>query len=270
MDIKKLNELRHPDERRLYVICAFLNTFAFAFLVLGAFLLWRSIIVSPYLQNFYFWAVTAFGAAFLSMGTTFAQTRVYSVKAGENQFPELYEKVSEYAKRLEIEKLPAVYIKQDNGILNAFASYFWGRNYVLLNTEIFEIAYLEHKDLNAVSFILAHEMAHICLHHTRFWYNASIFFARFIPFLGTALSRAQEYSCDRIALELCPEGKHGIFMLLLGRHLYKNVNIDEYLLQAERTQGWFEFFINLNATHPVNTRRVLALYKPEKRGRLLF
>ena len=59
-------------------------------------------------------------------------------------------------------------------------------------------------------------------------------------------------------------------MLLLGRHLYKNVNIEEYLAQAEHTKGWFEVFINLNTTHPVNTRRVVAVYKPEKRGRLLF
>jgi Zn-dependent protease with chaperone function len=95
-------------------------------------------------------------------------------------------------------------------------------------------------------------------------------FAKFIPVLGTALSRAQEYSCDRIALQLCPEGKHGIFLLLLGRHLYKNVNIEEYLLQAKRTRGLLEFLVNINATHPVNTRRVLALYKPEKKARLLF
>lgn len=270
MDNKQINELRHPGERSLYLVCAFLNTFVLAFLIVGAVLFWRSLVSGSYLQNIYYAATTAFGAAFVTMGTTFARTRVYSVRAGENQFPELSGIVSCYAEKLGIEKQPAIYIRHDNGIINAFSAYFWGRNYVLLNTEIFEIAYLEHKDLSAVSFIVAHEMAHIRLHHTRFWYNASILFAKFIPVLGTALSRAQEYSCDRIALQLCPEGKHGIFLLLLGRHLYKNVNIEEYLLQAKRTRGLLEFLVNINATHPVNTRRVLALYKPEKKARLLF
>jgi len=270
LDIKEINRLRHPSERKLYIICAFLNTFVLLFLVFGAILLWRSVMLSPYLQNIYFAAGTAFGAVFLSMGTTFAQTRVYSVKLGEGQFPELWQRVVEYTDRLELKKQPAIFVRQEGGIINAFSAYFWGRNYVLINTEIFEIAYLEHKDLEAVSFILAHEMAHICLNHTRFWYNASVLFARFVPVLGTALSRAQEYSCDRIALSLCPEGKHGIFMLLLGRHLYKNVNVEQYLQQAQNTHGWFEFFININATHPVNTRRVLAIYQPEKIGKLLF
>jgi len=270
LNTEQINKLRHPSERKLYFICAFLNTFVVAFLVMGIMLLWRYILANAYLQNIYYAAGGAFGAVFLSMGTTFAQTRVYSVRVSENQFPRLWDKVLEFTKRLEMKNCPAIYIKQDGGLINAFSAYFWGRNYVLLNTEIFEIAFLEHKDLEAVSFIVAHEMAHIYLHHTRFWYNASVLFARFIPVLGTALSRAQEYSCDRIALELCPEGKHGIFMLLLGRHLYKSVNVEQYLHQAEQTHGWFEFFINLNATHPVNTRRVLAVYKPEKGGRLLF
>ncbi|OQB16034.1 MAG: heat shock protein HtpX [Firmicutes bacterium ADurb.Bin193] len=270
MDIKEINALRHPGERILYVACAFLNTMVITLLILGLSFMWQDLILNPYVQNVYVAVATAFGVAFFSMGSTFAQTKVYSVRVGENQFPELYAVVKKFAESLGMKKIPAIYVKQENGLLNAFAAYFWGRNYVLLNTEIFEIAYLEHKDINAVSFIMAHEMAHICLHHTRFWYNASILIAKFIPVLGTSLSRAQEYSCDRIALKLCPEGKQGIFMLLLGRHLYKNVNIDEYLAQAERTRGWFEFFVNINSSHPVNTRRVLAIYKPEKRGRLLF
>lgn len=270
MDNVKINSLRHPKERTLYIICAFVNTFALAFLILGIVLMWRTLVFSPQLQNLYIAVASLFSVAFFSMGTTYAQTKVFSVRLGENQFPELYDVTKRYSEALGLKKMPLIYVKQDNGILNAFAAYFWGRNFVRINTEIFEIAYMEHKDLDAVSFIAAHEMGHICLHHTRFWYNASILIAKFIPVLGTSLSRAQEFSCDRIALELCPEGKHGIFMLLLGRHLYKNVNIDEYLKQAEKTHGWFEFAVNLNATHPVNTRRVTAIYKPEKIGRLLF
>lgn len=270
MDIKRINELRHPYERTLYLICAIVNTVIVFFLVSGIILLWDVIMVSAYVKNLYLTVISLFTVAFYSMGTTFAQTRVYAVRVSNDQFPKLYEIVEEYSICLEMKKIPGIYIRQENGILNAFAAYFWGRNYVKVNTEIIEVGFLEHKDLDAVSFVIAHEMAHIYLQHTRFWYNASILLAKIIPILGTALSRAQEFSCDRIALELCPEGKQGLFLLLLGKHLYKNINVEQYLHQAENTRGIFEFFINLNATHPVDTRRVLAVYKPEKRGKLLF
>ncbi len=99
MDIKQINSLRHPGERILYLICATLNTFFAAFLILGVFFLGRTILLSGYLQNVYYVAVSAFVVAFFSMGTTFAQTRVYSVKVGENQFPKLFEIVKGFAQR---------------------------------------------------------------------------------------------------------------------------------------------------------------------------
>ena len=108
---------------------------------MGAVLFWRSLVSGSYLQNIYYAATTAFGAAFVTMGTTFARTRVYSVRAGENQFPELSGIVSGYAEKLHRKTACNIY-KDDNGIINIFRI-FWGRNYVLLNTEIFEIAYLE-------------------------------------------------------------------------------------------------------------------------------
>ena len=270
LDIKQINRLRHPYERTLYVICAVLNTVLVMLLLFGLILLWETVAKSAYLQNLYITVVMLFVAAFYSMGTTFAQTRVYSVRVNREQFPLLYEMVEKHAETLQLPSVPGIYIRQENGVLNAFAAYFWGRNYVKVNTEIIETGFLEHKDLDAVSFVIGHELAHICLHHTRFWYNSGILLAKVIPILGTALSRAQEYSCDRIAAELCPDGRHGLFLLLLGKHLYKNINVEQYLLQAENTKGWFEFFVNINATHPVDTRRVLAVYKPEKRGGIIF
>jgi Zn-dependent protease with chaperone function len=270
LDEKRLNLLRHPRERALYLVCVCVSTAVAAFFVIGLLLARRTIWESPGILRLYITVASLFAAVFFGMGTTYARTRVFSVALGERQFPELYAVTQDFAARLGLAKTPSLYIKQENGVLNAFAAYFWGRNYVHINTEIFETAYMTHRDVAAVSFIIAHELAHIRLSHTRFWYNASVLFAKFLPVLGPALSRAREYSCDRLALALCPEGKHGIFMLLLGRRLYREVNAGQYLEQAERTRGWFEFAVNLNATHPVNTRRVLAVYKPETVGRLLF
>ena len=256
----KKNELRHPAELILFIISAVISTSVTAVLLFGLFLLYEDIFSLHTIRTFYITILVILITLFTGMGKTFAATRLNSVRIGENQFPELYEKACEISKKMGMEKVPEIYIKQNNGIINAFAAYFWGRNYVLLNTEVLETAYLEHKDDMAVSFILAHELAHIYLNHTKLWYNIAILFSKLIPFLGTALSRAQEYSCDRIAGELCPDGKHGIFIIVLGRHLYKSVNKEVYLEQAKNVSGLFELIVNLSSTHPVNARRILALY----------
>jgi len=263
----KKNTLRHPAELILFIVSAFVSTAITAILIFGLYLLLNGALVVQSFRTFYVGIIAVLIALFTGMGRTFAATRLNSVRIGPNQFPDLYKKACDISKRLGMKRVPEIYIKQNNGMINAFAAYFWGRNYVLLNTEILETAYLEHKDEEAVSFVLAHEIAHIYLNHTKLWYNIAILFSKLIPFLGTALSRAQEFSCDRIAAHICPEGKHGIFIIVLGRHLYKSVDIETYLHQAENTDGLFEFIVNLSSTHPVNARRILALYG-KSRGKL--
>ena len=54
------------------------------------------------------------------------------------------------------------------------------------------------------------------------------------------------------------------YILLLGQNLYKDINIEAYLKQAESTHGWFEFWANLKADHPVPVRRITALYDIDK------
>lgn len=249
-----LNRYRHRAVLPLYGICAAINTAVVALAVVGLTLTGMRFIA------YYIALAFLFVNLFLSLGGMLSEARVGAVQVTPLQFGELYDVAASFAQRLGLRRVPAIYIRQDRGILNAFASFFFWRNYVVINAEVFEVAYLEHHDLEAVSFILAHEMAHIAFGHTRFWYNSSILIAKYIPFLYAALSRAQEYSCDQVAYKLCPQGRHGIFILLLGRHLYGHVNVDAYLQQAARTRGWFEFYANAKAHHPVPVRRVAALY----------
>ncbi len=266
-----INKLRHSKERLIYLIYAVINTLIIGLIIYGLSLLlsYGEFMLQAQNGSFYTAGAALVVASFVGMGFTFTGSKVQAVKVTKSQFPELHDILIRYTKRLGLRKVPELYVKQDNGVLNAFASYFWGRNYILLNTELFELAFLEHKDMDAVAFILAHEMAHIRLHHTRFWYNLSVFFIRMLPIVGPLLSRASEFSCDRIAAKICPEGIHGIFTLLLGRHLYANVNLDEYLRQARETKGIFERLINLTSSHPVNSRRVTALYDDTIEGRIV-
>ncbi len=267
---EEINKLRHPYELTIYFFMATLNA-VILFVIIGAVMMIPFKQLWQYLRfgDAYLMAVGVIVVSFIGMGMTFSGAKVQAVRVDERQFPELYARLRLYSHLLGLKKIPALYVKQENGTLNAFASYFWGRNYVVLNTELFEISYMEHKDMDAVAFVLAHELAHIRLYHTRFWYNVSVFFIRLIPFVGPLLSRANEFSSDNLAKAVCPQGAHGIFVLLVGRHLFRDVDVREYLLQAKDTKGLFEAFINAKSSHPVNTRRVLSLYGNGK-GRLLF
>jgi len=76
------------------------------------------------------------------------------------------------------------------------------RDYVIIYTDVLELAYSFGE--SELAFVISHELAHIqCGHLKRKWID---FPAKLVPFLGQALSRAREYTCDRIAQELVPEG----------------------------------------------------------------
>ena len=255
---EKLNSLRNKAELPLYFICVLINVSVISAVVIS-FIYFDFVGIAYYIAFGYL-----FVNLFLTLGSMLSVTRLYSVRISGEQFSDVYKVACEYSKIFGFKKVPEIYVKQNGGIINAFASNFFFRNYVLINSDIFEAAYMRYKDIDAVSFILAHEMAHISYNHTKIWYNLGILITKFIPFLYPALSRAMEYSCDNVAKILCPEGVHGVYILLLGQHLYKNINIEAYLKQAESTHGWFEFWANLKADHPVPVRRIAALYGIDK------
>lgn len=94
-------------------------------------------------------------------------------------------------------------------------------------------------------------------------YNLAIFPVAFVPFLKdilwTALSRAREYTADRIGINLAPSGKKGLIVLSAGEHLYKNVNFEEYLETARTSEGFWIWSTNVLSTHPALVRRVRAV-----------
>ena len=201
----------------------------------------------------------------------YAQYRANSIRITEKNFPEIYEVVQDYARRMNMKKVPKVYLTQENGVLNAFSTFILRRQYVVLLADLFEVAYLEHHDLDSIKFILAHEMAHIRYRHATFSYNISILFANYLPVVSTALSRAREYSCDRMAQHLV--GKSGVepmLALVVGKHLYKKVDVQDYVEHCHEVRGFFVFIYNLLSSHPIMPKRIQALLKDHGSGRLFF
>ena len=199
----------------------------------------------------------------------YAEVRASAVKITPRNFPEIYAMIESYAQRLGMKKVPEAYIMQQNGILNAFSAYLFGRQYIVFHTEVFEVAYREHHDMDALGFIAAHELSHIYYGHATLSYNMWILFSQMIPVLGAIASRTREYSCDRLAQHLTQnDGIEAMLMLMVDRHLYKMVDKVDYLEQAKDIGGFFIFVQNLLATHPIMPKRIRALAMREGSGEL--
>ena len=206
----------------------------------------------------------------------YAEIMAYCVKVTPVNFPQIYDKAREFSEKLGLKKQPEIYVGQENGAINAFASFVLGKRYIKLNSDIVDIAYLENNDFETVYFTMAHEFGHVYLKHANLFYNVFTFVSRLIPIYGPLLSRAQEYSADRVAQALTDNFNADKCMSLLatGKHLYKYVDINDYLDTAEKNHNIIErisrFILNLFASHPINPFRVKAILDPDRKsGRLI-
>ena len=211
----------------------------------------------------------------------YADDMCYSIRVTEENYPEIYAKVQEFTKLLGWKKEPEVYVQQMNGDINAYASWVPGKRYVHLNAEIVDLVYLEHKDIDTISFIMGHEFGHLYWNHVPLHYNFLANFAKMIPFfgmkiIGPLLERAREFTADRVAQALTDNKSSDKAMMLIsgGRHGYKYLNANDYVVSADKDKNFIEkiarFIVNLFADHPIQTLRTKAILDPEKKsGRLL-
>jgi Zn-dependent protease with chaperone function len=176
-----------------------------------------------------------------------------AIKLSKKQFPDIYQIVLNQSGLLGLKTIPDVYILQSGGVLNAFAAKFLGRNYIVLYSEIVESAYEQDKKI--LEFIIGHELGHIKRNHM--FKNLLLIPSYIIPFLGSAYSRACEYTCDNIGNSLCPSGvKSGLLLLASGKKIYKNVNIKEFLIQDYSEDGFWKWFSEKVSSHPNLTKRL--------------
>ncbi|MCM1988766.1 M48 family metallopeptidase [Oceanirhabdus seepicola] len=203
------------------------------------------------------------------MGKQYAKSRATSIQITEKQFPEVYQVIKNFSDKLEMGYVPEAYVVQAGGVINAFATAFFSRKYISINSDIFELCYLEHKDLDTLAFVIGHELTHLKRKHATMGMVIVEIFASMIPIWGSTQSRVKEYTCDRHAAWLCPEGVDGLIVLSAGKHLYKQVNIDEYLETSKNCKGIFCWVHNLTASHPIMPKRIKAIQNLDKPGEVL-
>lgn len=173
----------------------------------------------------------------LAQGIMLASIRVNGVRITPRQFPEVFAVVQEQCSKMGFAVVPDVYVMESSGILNAFASRFFGRNMVVLYSDLFEL--IQKGGEKELTFVITHELAHIKRNHLT--KQLLIIPALWLPFIGEAYSRACEYTCDRMAVYFTNDvdaAMDGLTILAIGKSLYKRVDREEYLLQASYEKGF--------------------------------
>ena len=242
--------LVHPKEKIYFAICVVFSIAIYYVLVRIVF----SGVEASGVVLFYTIAIIV--GYFIFHGVMLGQIRGNGIRVSVRQFPELMAMANQHAARLGMDETPDVFVLQSGGMLNAFATRFLGRNFVVLFSDVLALA--TQKGEKAVSFVLGHELGHVRRKHmTR---RALVYPAMIFPFLGGAYSRACEYTCDQVGNALEPEGGvDGLLVLAAGRDLYTQVNSAEYSNQRETETGFFVRFAEILSTHPNLTKRVAAV-----------
>jgi Zn-dependent protease with chaperone function len=259
--------LRDPYEVPLYILSVLVNLLIIAFILAGALLLgFLNALAGEPLSGP---MVDAIRVAFVALlllvpglvlyrQLTRAGIRGSAVRLSRRQFPDIYAVKEDFARRLDLQRDPEIYLMSGNGVLNAFAASTFGYDFVVIHSELFSNTYEKNKA--ALAFIIGHELGHLRLGHTRLWYQLSTTYVDRVPLLKGFLSRAREFSCDRHGAYLAPQGEEGLVLLAAGRYVYKQVDVEQLLEQAQRFRGFWPVVAQLPQSHPFTVRRIRVLH----------
>lgn len=238
------DRLIHNDEKSLYIVCLVLSILTYISLII-------SIVGIVYI-------LIGMLITMMIHGIAIGHIRTNGVKITEKQFPEIYHQTKKIALDMGVTELPDIYIMESGGTLNAFATSFLGRKFIVLYSEIVELTKDNHHD--ELNFVIAHELAHIKRNHIT--QKLLILPSLWIPFLGNAYSRACEYTCDRMAAAYIhsPKGSvNALAILAVGKQLFSDIDIVEYIQTSKAENGFFVWFSQILSTHPPLPKRIAEI-----------
>jgi Zn-dependent protease with chaperone function len=188
------------------------------------------------------------------------------VEVTPRQFGDLHAQFLDVAAEMGMEKVPRLYLANGNGALNAFASKCTVRkSFIVIYSDLLDIMY-EHGDVDGVRFILAHELGHVKMKHVAIWRFVITVIPNYLR-LGFSVTRAQEYTADRVAMHYAPEGAPSMMALYAGKRLYRRVDLSEYFASFDNHKvGFWARVSSLMSTHPQGHRRMRALYEMHQKG----
>lgn len=190
----------------------------------------------------------------------FAQSALISHLRGHgaliaaDQFPDLNQRVLACAKELDMKKAPAAYIMNGNGVLNAFATQFLRRHYIVLLSTVVDAL---QENLDAINFYIGHELGHIKRRHLA--WSTYLAPGSILPIAGAAYSRSREYTCDKNGAACCESpqsAQQALAALAVGTRRWQDINLKNYVGQVKETSGFWMSFHELLRSYPWLTKRV--------------
>jgi len=240
---------RSPKERPLFAIGVVFSSLAWLAIVV-------SIVGLVYALLGAFFLLTAH-ALFL------AHVRTNAVRVDERQLPELHGRVAAAAKALGLAQVPATYILQGGGLLNAFATKLLSRRYVILLSDL-----VDHcADPRQLDFVVGHELGHFAAGHLA--WNLFLLPYRIIPWLGAAYGRACEYTCDRCGLAAAgdtEQAMRGLVVLAAGGRVAAQVDLAAFATQRLESGHFWPTVLELTSYHPFLSKRVGELQELARPG----
>lgn len=205
-----------------------------------------------------------FGALFAWLAQQFFKATVFgnAVRVSNQQYPKVWEIAQGCAQELNLSKIPFIFVANGNGLINAFAMRLVGGSYVLLMGNLVDLM-LKQGHYGELHMIIGHELGHHAAGHVAIWKNLLIWPAKLVPFLGTAYSRACEFTADRIGQALTRDDKsalNALVNLASGcEALAHETQMQAFLQQESLIPPFFGFLNEIFSTHPRMTRRIMAL-----------
>ncbi len=193
----------------------------------------------------------------LGNGLLIAYLRSEAVRVSERQLPELYASFGKVCEQLGVVRPPALYVLQAGGMLNAFATRFAGRDFVVVYSDFLEALGPSSSEMK---FILGHELGHIKSRHIL----KQLFLAPglFFPLAGPAYRRAWESSCDRYGAYAAQDVDGAVRAMMVlggGRQHGPALSADVFASQLVEERGFFVSLHELTSTYPTLSRRVTDL-----------
>ncbi|HXF77326.1 MAG TPA: M48 family metallopeptidase [Usitatibacter sp.] len=236
----------------------------------------RSLFVIHVLLASLFWLLVVVGTLgialvyvlFIFLGYLFAQSALIAwirgngVRITAQQFPDLHARYVHCCQALGMIDPPGAYLLNGQGVLNAFATKFLGRYFVVLNSNVVD-ALGDRPE--AINFYMGHELAHVRRKHL-LW-HPYIWPATILPLIGAGYSRAREYTCDAFGRACCanPEpAVQGLVALAAGEKRWAQVSLPAYFEQMKDTSGFWMSFHELVADYPWIVKRVARIASPSE------
>jgi len=263
----KKKQIRHKAENKLV-------TLAVVWIVIVA-ILCISLLTNH--QHLPTWATVVLGAVIIvplvapvALAYNYWKTIVSAIEITEQQFPDIYKIFREAAADIGVKELPRLYMSNGNGVMNAYATKGGlKKKWIMLYSDLVDIySELDQEHAAMLRFVISHELGHIYLGHVNIR-RMVLSAALRIILLEKSFSRAQEYSADRVAASVNPQGTYAdaLFPLYIGKRQFQHATLREYLANdARHISRFWVAIVNFFADHPVGRRRLAALAQMDAEG----